>query len=58
MQLGADVDRICRVNRTIAFLDVLDLALPVHDKRGAARKLHLLVQDAVFLRDLACHIAK
>ena len=58
MQLGADVDRIGRVDCTIAFLDVLDLALLVHHKRGAAGKLHLFIQDAVFLGDLARHVAK
>jgi hypothetical protein len=37
---------------------MLDLALLVHDKRGAAGKLHLLIQDAVFLGNLACHVAQ
>jgi hypothetical protein len=58
VQVGADVDRVRRVNRTVAFLYMLDLALLVHDKRSAARKLRLLVQDAVLLRDLPCHVAQ
>lgn len=58
MQASADVDGVRWVNRTITFLYVLDLALLVYDKRGAIGELHLLVQDAVFLRDLAGHVAK
>jgi hypothetical protein len=58
VQVGADVDRVRRVNRTVAFLYVLDLALLVHDKRGAAGKLRLLVQDAILLRHLPCHVAQ
>jgi hypothetical protein len=58
MQLGADVDRVRRVNRPVAFLNVLDLALLVHDEGGAIGKLKLVIQDAVFLRDLPRHVAQ
>ena len=58
MQAGADVDRVCWVNRTIAFLHVLDLALFVHNKSGAARKLGLLIQNPICFGDLARHVAK
>lgn len=58
MQAGADVDRVCRVNRAVAFLYMLDLALLVDDKRGAVGKLELVVQDAVFFRDLPRHVAQ
>jgi len=55
---GADVDGVGRIDRAVAFLDVLDLALLVDDKRGAVGKLKLVVQDAVFLRHLPRHVAQ
>jgi hypothetical protein len=58
VQIGADVDRICGVNRAVAFLYVLDPALLVDDKCGAIGELKLIVQDAVFFRDLPRHIAQ
>ena len=58
MQVRADIDRIRRVNRTAAFLDMLDLALLVHDKGGATGKLSFLIQDSVSFRDFALHVAK
>ena len=58
MQVRTDVDRVRRVNRTAALLDVLDLALLVHYKRGATRKLRFFIQDSVRLRDFALHVAK
>ena len=58
MQACADVDRVRWVNRTIAFLDVLDLALLVYNKGGATGKLGLLIQNPVRLGDLARHVAK
>jgi hypothetical protein len=58
VQAGADVDRVGWVNRAVAFLYMLDLALFVDDKRGAIRKLKLVVQDAILFRDLPRHIAQ
>jgi hypothetical protein len=58
VQAGADVDRVGWVDRAVAFLYVLDLALFVDDKRGAVRKLKLVVQDAVLFRDLPRHVAQ
>jgi hypothetical protein len=58
VQIRADVDRIRRINRTAAFLNVLYLALLVNDEGRAARKLSFLVEDSVRLRDLALHIAQ
>jgi hypothetical protein len=58
VQLGANVDRTRRINRAVAFLDVLNLSLLVHDKRGAVGELHLIIQDPVFLRDLARHVTE
>lgn len=58
VQLGADVDCVRRIDRAVSFLDVLDLSLLIHNKRRAVRKLKLIVQDAVFLRDLPGHIAQ
>jgi hypothetical protein len=58
MQLGADVDRIRRINRAVAFLDVLDFALLVDDEGGAIGKLKLVIQNAVFLGNLTRHIAE
>jgi hypothetical protein len=58
VQIGADVDRIGRINRTAAFLNVLNLALLVYDEGGAACKLSFLVEDSVGLCDLALHIAQ
>jgi hypothetical protein len=58
MQVGANVDRIRGVDGAVAFLDVLNLALLIDDKCGAVGKLKLVVEDAVLLRDLACHVAE
>lgn len=58
MQASADVDRVRRINRAVAFLYVLDLALFVDDKRGAIGKLKLVVEDAVLFRDLPRHVAQ
>jgi hypothetical protein len=58
VQLGADIDRVRRVDRAVAFLNVLDLSLLIHNERGAVRKLELIVQDAVLLRDLPRHVAQ
>ena len=58
VQAGTDVDRVRRINRAVAFLYVLDLALLVDDKRGAVGKLKLVVQDAVVFRDLPRHVAQ
>jgi len=55
---GADIDGVGRIDGAVAFLDVLDLALFVDDKRGAVRKLELIVQDAIIFRDLPGHIAQ
>jgi len=55
---GADIDGVGRIDGAVAFLDVLDLSLFVDDKRGAVRKLKLVVQDAVLFRDLPGHIAQ
>jgi hypothetical protein len=58
VKVGADVDRVCRVDGAVAFLYVLDLALLVDDEGGAIGKLKLVIQDAVLLRDLARHVAE
>lgn len=58
MQIRADVDRIGRIDGAVAFLDVLNFALFVHDERGAIGKLKLVVQDAVVLRHLPRHVAQ
>ena len=58
MQVRTDVDRVRRVNRAATLLDMLNLALLVHDKGRAAGKLSLFIQDAVRLRDVALHVAQ
>jgi hypothetical protein len=58
VQLRTDVDCARRIDCTITFFDVLDLAFFIHHERGAVRKLELVVQDAVFLGDLARHVAE
>jgi hypothetical protein len=58
VQVGADVDCVRRVNRTAAFLDMLNLALLVHDEGGATRELSFLIQYSVRLCDFPLHIAK
>ena len=58
VQIRANVDRIRRINRTAAFLNVLYLALLVYDEGGAACKLSFLVEDSVRLCDLALHVAQ
>ena len=58
VQLGANIDRVCRIDCAVAFLDVLDLSFFIDDERGAIGKLKLIIQDAVLLGDLARHIAE
>jgi hypothetical protein len=58
VQICADVNCVRRVNGTAAFLNMLYLALLVHDEGGATGKLRFLVQDSVSLRDFAFHVAK
>jgi len=58
MQVRADVDRVRRINRAVPFLDMLNLALLVHDKGGATSKLSFLIQDTVRLRDFTFHVTK
>lgn len=58
MQVRTDVDRVRRVNRTATFLDMLDLALLVHDKGGATGKLGFFIQDSVSLGNFALHVAE
>jgi hypothetical protein len=58
VQLGADVDGVCGIDRAAAFLDMLDLAFLVHDEGGAVGELHLLIQDAVGLGDFPLEVAQ
>lgn len=58
VQVCADVDRVCRVNRAATLLNVLDFALLVHHESGTAGKLSLFIQDAISLCDLALHVAQ
>jgi hypothetical protein len=47
-----------RIDGALAFLNVLDNALLVDHKGGAARKLLLIIQDAIFFGDFARHVAQ
>jgi hypothetical protein len=58
MEIRADVYRVGRVNGAATLLDMLNLAVLVHDKGGAAGKLSVFVQDTVCLGDFALHVAQ
>ncbi len=57
-QHHADRHGARRIDGALAFLNVLDNALLVDHKRGAARKLLLVIQDAILFGDLARHVAQ
>src|SRR5216684_6192554 len=57
-QVRTEVNRVCRVDRTTAFLDVLNLSLLVHDESGAVRKLGFIIEDAIGLRHFSLHVTE
>ena len=58
MQIRADIDRVGRINSSVAFLNMLYLPLFIDHKGRPAGKLRVLIEDSVSLRDFPFHVAQ
>lgn len=58
MQIGANVDRVGRIDGAVAFLNVLYFPLLIDHEGCPAGELGLFVEDSISLRDFPLHVAQ
>ena len=58
LQIGAQIDRIGRIDGPAAFGDLLNTALLIDDEGRAIGKLGFVIEDAVLLEDFTLHVTQ